>query len=399
MFLGLALIFGAAPLGTDMYLPSIPSITRELQTSAASTQLAITTFMVGMGVGQVVFGPISDKFGRRQLLILGTFLGLIASIVCSLAASIEVLVTARLFQGIAGGIGSVLVRAIITDRANRTEAARSFAILMMINGVAPIVAPLLGGVLQEITGWRGVFWALAVIAVVQLAIALRNPESHPSHLRSEGGLLRTYRNMGELLKLPEFVGHLLVFGFGFGALFSFIAGSSVVLQSQLGLTPVHYSIVFAVNACSLICMSVLNVRLSGRVPPRKLQKIGVGLILGGAAALLLVTLVLGSQAAGIDVAAGQRAPLWFIIVVVLCTMTASSGTGLVMSNTTAIAQGLAQRSAGAGSALLGAVQFTVAGVVSPMVALGSNQLLMLALTMSFSALVALAGSTVVAARS
>ncbi|MBP3088366.1 Bcr/CflA family efflux MFS transporter [Corynebacterium sp. sy017] len=391
-FIGLALIFAAGPLGTDMFLPSIPAITEALSTDAASTQLAITTFMIGMGLGQVIFGPVSDKLGRRRLLILGTILGLVASVMCSLAFSIHILITSRLVQGIAGGIGAVLVRAIITDRSSATDAAKSFALLMAINGVAPIVAPLIGGVLHEVTGWRGVFWVLAVIAVAQLFVALRNPESLPVGKRAQGSVMHTYRTMGTLLSRPDFVGHVLIFGFGFGTMFAFIAGSSVVFQTQLGMSPVVYSVLFAINASSLIVMSVLNVRLSGVVSPRVLQKWGLALIAVGSLALVLVACLLGPHVRGASVADGEAAPVWFIIVCLVCTVIATSGNGLLMANTTVLAQGIAARQAGAGSAVLGATQFLVAGLVSPMVALGADKLLMLAVTMCASAAVAHVGN-------
>ncbi|KAB1503083.1 multidrug effflux MFS transporter [Corynebacterium sp. 320] len=398
-FVGLALIFAAGPLGTDMFLPSVPAITAELHTAATTTQLAITTFMIGMGVGQVLFGPVSDSWGRRQLLISGTLLGVLSSLVCSLAPSIEILVTARLFQGIAGGIGVVLVRAIITDRSKPSEAAKSFAVLMAINGVAPIVAPLIGGVLHEVTGWRGVFWVLTAVAVVQLGVAVRNPESLDASARSEGRVLSTYRRMGTLLKIPEFAGHVLIFGFGFGTMFAFIAGSSVVFQSQLGLSPVAYSVAFAVNASALIVMSVVNVRLAGVVDPRTLQKWGVVLLALGAVALLVVAVFVVPHVPGAAGAAAEgaeaAAPLWLVVVCLLCTITTTAGNGLMMANTTVLAQGIAARYAGAGSALLGAVQFLVAGLVSPMTAMGEDKLMMLALTMCASAVVAHCGNALV----
>ncbi len=390
-FIGLALVGASGPLGTDMFLPSIPDITSDLATSPAKTQLALTMFMIGMGLGQIALGPLSDRMGRRNLLIWGTTLGIVASILCSIAPAIEVLLFGRFLQGTAGGIGVVLARAIVSDRSGPAQAQRSFAILMLINAVAPVIAPLIGGVIQEVTGWRWVFWTLTAIALVQMFVALRNPESLPEEHRVTTGLGDTYRNMVRLMRIPAFLGHALIFGFGFGTMFSFISGSSIVLQEQMGLSPLHFSWSFATCASMLIVVALINVRLAGRVAPRKLQKLGITLAVTGASALLLMTLTVLRPA---NFAEGA-APMWMVVVLLAGPLIAVVGNGFMMANSTALAQGIAARWAGAGSAVLGAMQFSVAALVSPMVALGDNQVFTLACTMCACAVVVLIGNALV----
>ncbi|HIW95778.1 MAG TPA: multidrug effflux MFS transporter [Candidatus Corynebacterium gallistercoris] len=379
--LGLALLAAAGPLGMDMFLPSLPEITREFETTAPTTQLGITSFMVGMGLGQLIIGPMSDRLGRKKLLIGGAVVGLGASLVCATAPTVGVWIIARGFQGAAGGTGVVLARAMVADRSEGTQAAKAYSLMMTIVGVAPVLAPLIGAAVAGMSGWRGVFWLLVAIAIAQLAVAVWLPESHPEDQRTAGGPATTIRAMGSLLRMPAFVGHAMVFGLGFGAMFAFIAGSSVVLQEQLGLSAAAYSVMFAMNASALILTNVAGARLVNRFRPQALQRAGVILVSSGAAALVVVTFAVPAAPA-----------------VVACTFVLTSGTALCMVHSTALAQGLAHGKQGAASALLGAVQFAVGGSVSPAVALGENTLLTMAIVMAVCAAGAVAGRLLVAAR-
>lgn len=385
---GLALLAAGGPLGTDMFLPSMPEITRALGTVETSTQLAIAGFMLGMGTGQVIMGPLSDATGRKKLLVAGTVLGILASILCATAPTITVLVIARFLQGLAGGTGVVLARAIISDRASGEEAARGFGVMMTIIGVAPVAAPLLGSVIAEIFGWRGIFWTLALIAVGQVIVSLLLPESLPLEARSTQGPARTYGNMIMLLRSRIFVGYTLSFAFGFGTMFSFISASSVMYQEQLGLPPMVFSVVFALNAAALIIANFTNVRLVGRFGPRNLQKIGILFLLTGSL-WSIVTAFIGMAVHSAD---AGLAPVWFVVMISVGTFIATCGNALCMANSTALGQGFAPRYAGAASAVLGAAQFLVAGIVSPLVAVGTNNMLTMALMMFGCALIALLGA-------
>lgn len=379
---GLALLAAGGPLGTDMYLPSLPLIGDELQATTAQTQLTITAYMVGMASGQLLIGPISDALGRRRLLIGGMVLGLLASIVIALAPTIGVMIAGRLVQGIAGGTGVVLARAVIADLVTGVAAARAFSGMMLIIGVAPIVAPVFGGFINELTHWRGVFWTLAIIAMAQILVAIATPESHPPERRATGGPWRMYRNMGALMLRPAFIGYALAFAFGFGTMFSYIAGSSYVFQDIFGMSPIGFSLFFAANAIALVGANSTNIRLVGHLGPHRMQAIAVGCLAVGASSVFVFSLLLPQDAN------------WSLILIVIAVFIATFGNGLNMSNSTALAQDLAAGWAGAASALLGAGQFIVAGVVSPLVGLGSDRLFTMALCMVVAMSIAVAGSVV-----
>ncbi len=378
---GLALLAAGGPLGTDMYLPSLPLIGDELQATTAQTQLTITAYMVGMASGQLLIGPISDALGRCRLLIGGMVLGLLASIVIALAPTIGVMIAGRLVQGIAGGTGVVLARAVIADLVTGV-AARAFSGMMLIIGVAPIVAPVFGGFINELTHWRGVFWTLAIIAMAQILVAIATPESHPPERRATGGPWRMYRNMGALMLRPAFMGYALAFAFGFGTMFSYIAGSSYVFQDIFGMSPIGFSLFFAANAIALVGANSTNIRLVGHLGPHRMQAIAVGCLAVGASFVFVFSLLL------------PRDANWSLILIVIAVFIATFGNGLNMSNSTALAQDLAAGRAGAASALLGAGQFIVAGVVSPLVGLGSDRLFTMALCMVVAMSIAVAGSVV-----
>ena len=381
---GFALLSAGGPLGTDMYLPALPLIGRDLGASPAVVQLSITAYMVGMALGQLLIGPLSDGRGRRGLLCFGMVLGLIASVVCATAPTAAVLIAARFFQGVAGGTGVVLTRAMIADKLRGSAAARALSVMMLIIGVAPILAPLLGGVINEAAGWRAIFFTLALIALAQILVAWRQPETLPVERRHGGGPVRMYRNMLGLFRRPAFVGYAMAFAFGFGTMFAFIAGSSFVYQEVFGLSSVGFSAMFALNAVALLSANSLNIRLVSRIGARRLQRVAVCLIAVGAVAVLLCALVLPRD---VDAAMYALAAAVFV---------ATFGVGLNMSNSTALAQGLAADRAGAGAAVLGAGQFVVAGVMSPLVGLGSDRLLALGLCMVASVAVAIAGTLLAA---
>ncbi|MBB3115491.1 Bcr/CflA family efflux MFS transporter [Corynebacterium bovis] len=376
---GIALLAAGGPLGTDMYLSTLPAIARDLDAADAVTQLSITAFMLGMGVGQVVVGPVSDRVGRHRLLVVGAVAGVVGSVACALSPHIAVLILARLVQGAAGGTGVVLGRAVIADLVSGAAAARAFSVMMLIIGLGPVAAPVIGGVLGGAVGWRGIFALLAVVAVGQFVVAWRMPETLPPERRFGGSLGMTYRRMGQLLARRAFMGQTLCFALGFGTMFSFISGSSFVMQEQLGMSPLGFSLVFAVNAAALIVGNIVTMRIVGRTGPRVLQTVAMGLQVVGVVALLLVALSHPGPGGG-SVAA-----------VLGCTLVVTLGSSLNFGNTTSIAQGMAADRAGAASAVLGGVQFLVAGIVSPLVGLGEDSLLTMAVVMAVCSAGAVSG--------
>ncbi|MEE2033643.1 multidrug effflux MFS transporter [Rhodococcus chondri] len=355
MLCALALLSATAPLATDMYLPGLPIMSESLGTTTVGVQLTLTTFMAGLGIGQLVVGPLSDGWGRRRLLLIGTIVLALSSALCALAPTIEVLVAARLIQGFSGGTGIVLARAVIADRARGKAAAKLFSIMMIIGGVAPVLAPILGGVLLDPIGWRGIFWVLAAIAVAMTAgVVLFVPETLPPEKRHGGGLSALIGNFGYVLANRRFLGYAATFALSFGAMFAYISASPFVTQEVLGLSPTQFSLVFAVNSLGLITGNIVNTRLVGRFEVRSLLRTGVSTLFGGGVLLLIASLVAGDRA-------------WLILPLLFVCVSSLS---FIMGNATALGQSEVPKAAGTGSALMGASQFGLAAVVSPLVGLG-----------------------------
>ncbi len=272
----LAALSAFGPLSLDMYLPGLPSLTHHLHAAASTGQLTITACMLGLGVGQLIAGPLSDARGRRGTLLTGIAAYGVASVACAAAPSIGLLVGARLVQGMAGGFGIVVARAIVRDLSGGVTAARMFALLMGITGVAPVAAPLIGGQVLLVTSWRGVFVVLAALGVPLLvATAVILPETLPAAERHTGGLRATVGTFGRLLRDRSYSPYALAFALSFAAMFAYIAGSSFVLEDIYGISPQVFSLIFAVNSGALIAMSLLSGRLVEHIGPTVLLRRGL----------------------------------------------------------------------------------------------------------------------------
>ncbi len=364
----LALLTAIAPLATDMYLPALPDVTAELGTTAQSVQLTLTAFLVGLATGQLVIGPLSDMWGRRRLLLAGTLVCLAASAACIVAPTIAVLVVARFLQGFGGAAGVVLSRAVIVDRTSGDRTVRLFSLMMAINGVAPILAPLIGSGLLGLGNWRGIFVALTVLTLVMaLGAFLTIPETLPPERRTRGGLRATARDIRSALTRPRYLGFTLVFSLAFATLFAYISGSPFVLQDTLGLSSGMFAIAFGTNAVGLITANVLNGLLAGRVRPQRV------LATSTIALALLTAALLGIVLAGL--------PLWPTLAVLFLAVTSI---GFIAGNAAALASGEVRDLAGTGSALMGALQFGLGALVSPLV--GSSPLMMAIVMLSTATL-------------
>ena len=357
MLLTLALLSATAPLSIDMYLPAMPSIGSALQTDDSVVQLTLTTFMIGLAIGQLVIGPVSDALGRRRLLLVGTAVLLGTGVLAALSPTIEVLIVARFIQGFSGGIGVVLARAVISDRTTGITAAKLFSLMMVIGGLAPVVAPLIGGAVLGPLGWRGIFWILAGLAAVTLAAVWATvPETLPAEHRHPAGAATVARSLAGVLRNRVFVGYTLGFGFTFGALFSYISASPFVLQDGMGFSPGVFSLFFALNAVGLTASNFLNTKLIDHVAPRTVLRYALMVLLAIAVAMT-VTVSIDSNA---------KAPLLVLMFLLTTTI------GFVFGNATALAMDAVRDVAGSGSAVLGAFQFTVGAAVSPLVGLGAE---------------------------
>lgn len=381
----LALLSAVAPLATDMYLPGFPQMTAELGASAAGVQMTLTSFLLGLAFGQLLIGPLSDRFGRRRPLLIGTAVSIASGVLCVVAPNIETLVALRLVQGLGGAAGVVLARAVIVDRAaDVTTSARLFQLMMMIGGLAPVVAPLIGVGIVAIGGWRAVFAVIAALSVLSFVGVVRCiDESLPPERRTPAGLRALAGGIGTVLRNRVYVGYTLTTGFAFMVLFGYIAASPFVFQGILGLSPTAYSIAFAVNAIGVMALGAVSARLVRRVPPRRLTAAGLGV------ALLASLLILACAAAGAGAA-----------LLLPCIFVAIASLGLILGNASALAIAEAPRNAGAASALLGAVQFCLGALASPLVGLrGEDDPVPMALTMLAATVLAIASFVWLAGRS
>jgi DHA1 family bicyclomycin/chloramphenicol resistance-like MFS transporter len=293
--LQLIIILGAlsafGPLSIDMYLPSLPSLTRDFGTGASQAELTLSACLLGLALGQTIAGPISDALGRRRPLLIGLAAYALASLLCVIAPSVYLLVALRFIQGLAGAAGIVIARAIVRDLYAGDDAARFFSLLMLVNGLAPILAPILGGLLLRFTSWRGVFVVLTVVGVLQFIGASSGlSETLPVEQRQSGGIQTTLATFRQLLTNRAFVGYALSCGLAFASMFTYISGSPFVLQNIYGLSPQLFSIAFGVNALGIMILGQVSGRLVGRVSPQKL--LVSGLIINATGGLILLLVIL-----------------------------------------------------------------------------------------------------------
>nr|WP_230307982.1 multidrug effflux MFS transporter [Corynebacterium guaraldiae] len=373
----MALLSATAPFATDMYLPVMPEILSDLGTTRAMVQLTISGFFIGMGVGQLVMGPLSDAIGRKRLLIAGASLALVASVLAALAPTATVLVAARVLQGLGGGACVVLARAVVPDLVHGAAAAKAYSLLMALQGIAPAVAPVLGGVLAEPLGWRGIFWVLAGLHAVQLVLAIAIvPETAGG--RSRAGLFRTVAgNYWAVLTNARVWGYLVTMAFGFCSMFCYISASAFVVQNQWGFSPLGYSLVFGINSVGLFMATLVNSRAMDSVSPAVMLRIGVcGVLACGV--LLLLSVLLGAS-------------VWVCLLVLFACV---APTGFIMGNATALATGLMRPRAGSVSAIMGFGQSLLASAISPLMGWGSNAALTMAIGMVCCSFISLCGLVV-----
>jgi DHA1 family bicyclomycin/chloramphenicol resistance-like MFS transporter len=356
-----------APLSIDLYLPGLPELTRDLDASASEGQLTLTACLGGLALGQLVAGPLSDRFGRRRPLLVGLAVYCAASFLCAVAPSVYVLVGLRLVQGFAGAAGIVVARAIVRDVSSGAAAARLFSILMLVLGLAPILAPIVGGALLELTSWRGLFVTLTIVALALfLSTAAGLEETLPAGRRRADRLLETRRTFASLARDRTFLGYTLAGGFSFGSMFAYIAGSPFVVQEIYGVSPQLYGAIFGMNALGIIICSQINGALVGRLGPRRLLGIGIGLGASGGCA------VLGAVAAGAGLAG-----------ILPCLFVSVASLGFVVPNATALALTDYPHIAGSAAALIGALQFLFGAAAAPLVGVaGSGSALPMAVLMA-----------------
>ena len=354
LVLALGLLVSTAPLSVDFYLPSFPAVQTSLHTSATEVQLTLTGFLVGLGLGQLLWGPISDRFGRRGPLLVGIAVSSVAALGAALAPSIGVLIAARLVQAVAGSCAVVIGRAIVPDLLRGQDAARAMALLTTVNYLAPMIAPVVGGSLAGVLSWRGILGIVVAVTVAQLVCAaLLVPESLPPARRTASVY---FGHVGRLLGRPDFRSSAVVAWLVFGMMMSYISSSSFVYQRVLGTPTWLYGAGFAVNACGLLAGGVMSARLHRRgVPPVRILR--RSLTLSAVAAVLVLAVVVSPLPAWLLVV-----PLWFTIL----------GAGFSNPNSMSLALESARDVAGSASAVVGAGMFLLGAAVSPLGGLGGG---------------------------
>lgn len=356
LLLGLLAILG--PLNIDMYLPSFPGIAEDLMTSATLVQTSLTACLLGLAVGQLIIGPISDAKGRRRPLLIATFLFGVASILCALAPNITTLIAARFLQGLTASAGVVLSRAVVRDVFSGPALTKFYSLLMVINAVAPMVAPMIGGAILifEFANWRSIFYFLAVIGFAIVAIvAFKLKETLPKEKRIPNATGAPLATMGSLLKDRSFIGYALVVGFIHGGSFAYVSGTPFVYQGIYGVSPQVFSVLFGINGIAIIIGSFIIGRYGGIVSEKLLLQIGVVIAALSTFVLLIMTILEG--------------PLSIIVILIFIYMTTM---GMVTTSTFTLGMAKQGHRAGSASAVLGMLPLLLGSIFSPLAGINEN---------------------------
>lgn len=345
-----ALLAAIGPFVTDFYLPAFPKMTTFFGTNASMIQLSLTFCMAGLAVGQIFVGPLSDKLGRKKPLLICILFFIISTIACIFAWNIESFIISRFIQGLSGSGGIVISKSIVVDNYEGKEMGRFFSILSIIQAIAPISAPMLGGLLLNITDWRGIFVTLVFIELIIFCILIPFKETLPQSKRVSGKLINTFKGYPVVLKNKKFMSFTMVQAFTMGVTFAYIGSSPFIFQQSYGLSPIEYSLCFMVNSVAIMIGSALSNKFSS---PEKALVIGskILLIMGCLFAIVL----------------GLKLP-FLILEIVLFVFLVSQGLLLPTSSTLALS--LERNNSGNTSAVFGCISFFVAGIASPLTGIG-----------------------------
>ena len=348
LLLGVLSAFG--PFVVDLYLPSLPQLASFFETSASMTQLTLTTAMIGLAVGQLLLGPLSDKFGRKIPLIISLVIYIISTVLIVYAPNIESMIVLRVIQGLSSAGSVVISRAVATDLYRGREMTRFFGLLMTINGIAPIISPILGSLLLEYISWKGVFVFLALIGVIVLLFCFRLKESLSIENRLQGSIFATFSTFGVIIKNRLFMSYVGIESFLLGAMFAYIAASPFILQSFYGLSAFIFSLCFGANGAAL----VIGANIGGKLPNRQALAIGVLAFVGAALYTIAVLII---------------QPHWLFVEIGFFAMLLLMGITFPAISTLAMES--ERQYAGSASALLGFAPFFLGGIVSPLVGIGN----------------------------
>ncbi|MBE4906530.1 Bcr/CflA family multidrug efflux MFS transporter [Bacillus luteolus] len=353
--LQLALLLGSlgllGPFTIDMYLPSFPTIVEDYGTTASLVQISLTTCLLGLGVGQLFIGPMSDVLGRRKPLLIFLIMYLVASVICAFSPSIYLFIAARFLQGFAAAGGLVISKAIVRDIYSGKELTKFFSLLMLVGNLGPIVAPIVGGGVLAVTDWNGVFLVLSVVGmVIFFTVLFKLEESLPVERRVPSNLAQVLKNFGSLLRDREFLGYALTQGFMIAGIFAYVSGVPFVYQNIYGVSPQVFSFLFGVNGLALIIGTQSVGRLADRISEKAFLKFGLFLSTG-AGTVLLTALLLKAPLLAVAI------PIFFLV----CSI------GMIATSSFALALESQGHIAGSASALLGVLPFVLGAITSPLV--------------------------------
>lgn len=353
---GLALLLGLlaflGPLNIDMYLPSFPEIAQDLDTSATLVQASLTACLLGLAIGQLFAGPISDAQGRRKPLLIATFLFALASILCAVAPNIVILIAMRFLQGLTASAGVVLSRAVVRDVFSGQALTKFFSLLMVINAIAPMIAPMIGGFILsfEWTSWKSIFYFLSIVGLLMVTIvAMKLKETLPAHKRIPSSAGASIKTMGSLLKDRSFIGYALVVGFIHGGSFAYVSGTPFVYQDIYGVSPQVFSVLFGINGLAIITGSFFIGRFSGIILEKTLLQVAVVMALVATALLLIMTIIEG--------------PLALIVLFIFIYMITM---GMILTSTFTLGMAKQDHRAGSASAVLGMLPLLLGSIFSPL---------------------------------
>ncbi len=342
-----------APMSIDMYLPALPAIARSFGAPLGEAQLTLSAFLAGLALGQFFYGPASDRWGRRPPMLFGVSLYVAASVVCALAPSIQVLMAARFVQALGGCAGTVIVRAAVRDRYNARDSARVLSLLMLVMGLAPIVAPFFGAALLVVGDWRAIFWVLFGFGLVMTGVTLFGlRETRSAETEAQARTEHPLRGYLNLLRRPRLWGYMLSGAFNSAALFGYVAAAPGLIMNHYGIPAGRFVWVFGANAGSMIVMSQVNAQLLRRLGPDQILKRFRPLSLVAATAMLIGAIT------GFGGVWGVLVPLFFVF----------ASFGFIGANTMALGLDLDPLRVGSASALIGGVQFAVAALMSALMA-------------------------------